>query len=75
MSMEHKTADITNHGRQSLLPILKSWVSGLTRYLSNVARHRTLLFWPGSPLTVGKATRVRISADKLDHLLTFVTSI
>ena len=55
-------------------PILKRWIPGLTRYRFNVARHHTLLHGRGSPVTVGKATRVRISADKLDHFLTFITS-
>ena len=55
-------------------PILNGWIPGLTRYRFNVVRHHTLLHGRGSPVTVGKATRVRISADKLDHFLTFITS-
>ena len=39
-----------------------------------MARHHTLLHGRGSPVTVGKATRVRISADKLYHFLEFITS-
>ena len=39
-----------------------------------MARHHTLLHGRGSPVTVGKTTRVRVSADKLDHFLTFITS-
>ena len=55
-------------------PILKGWVPGLTRNRFNMARHHTLLHGWGSPVTVGKAMCVRISADKLDHILTFITS-
>lgn len=53
---------------------LKIWIPGLTRYRFNVARHHSLLHGRGSPVAVRKGTRVRISAEKLDHFLTFITS-
>jgi hypothetical protein len=54
--------------------ILKNWIPGLTKYRFNVARHHTLLDGRGSPVAIGKATHVHISAEKLDHFLTFITS-
>ena len=54
--------------------ILKSWIPGLTIHRFNVARHHILLHGWGSPVAMGKATRVCISAEKLDHFLTFITS-
>ena len=54
--------------------ILKNWIPGLTKYRFNVARHHTLLHGRGSPVAIGKATHVHISAEKLDHFLMFITS-
>lgn len=53
---------------------LKKWIPGLTRYRFNVARHHTLLHGRGSPVAITKCARIRVSVEKLDHFLTFITS-
>ena len=53
---------------------LKKWIPGLTRYRFNVARHHTLLHGRGSPVSITKCARIRVSTEKLDHFLTFITS-
>ena len=45
---------------------MDSW----TRFRFNVARHHTLMNERGSPVPVDKATRIRISNEKLDNFLT-----
>lgn len=53
---------------------LKKLIPGLTRYRFNVARHHTLLHGRGPPVTITKGARIRISMEKLDHFLSFITS-
>lgn len=53
---------------------LKKLIPGLTRYRFNVARHHTLLHGRGSPVTITKGARIRVSMEKLDHSVSFITS-
>jgi hypothetical protein len=50
---------------ESLVECYNNANHGLTKYRFNVARHHTLLHGRGSPVAIGKATRVHISTVKL----------
>ena len=54
--------------------VVKRWIPNLSRYRYNIARHHILLHGRGSALPLPKNTRMRVSPQKLDHFLTFITS-
>ena len=50
------------------------WIPNLSRYRYNIARHHILLHGRGSAVPLAENTRMKVSAVKLDHFLTFITS-
>ena len=55
-------------------PTLQKWIPDLSRYRFNMARHHLLLHGRGTELPLQKQTRTKVSPEKLDHFLTFITS-
>lgn len=53
---------------------LQTWIPGLTRYRFSIARHHLLLHGRGTDVIQEKQVRTRVSQDKLDHFLSFITS-
>ena len=53
---------------------LQRWIPNLSRYRFNIARHHLLLHGRGSKIPSVKSTRMYIAPEKLDHLLSFITS-
>lgn len=54
--------------------VISQWLPEITRYRYNIARHHQLLHGRGTEVAVEKRTRVKISLDKLDHFIAFITS-
>ena len=55
-------------------PTLQKWLPDLSRYRYNIARHHLLLHGRGAEVTQQKQTKTRVSQDRLDHFLAFITS-
>ena len=53
---------------------LQKWIPDLTRYRHNIARHHRLLHGSRGEVSRRKNTRIHVAPEKLDHLLTFITS-
>lgn len=53
---------------------LKDWIPDLTRYRYNIARQHLLLHGRGTEVPLEKQTRTRVSQERLDHFLAFITS-
>ena len=54
--------------------VVNTWIPNLSRYRYNIARHHILLHGRGSAVPLAENTRMKVSAVKLDHFLTFITS-
>ena len=54
---------------------VKRWIPNLSRYKYNIARHHVLLHGRGSNVPSSNNTRMKVSPLKLDHFLTFITSV
>ena len=54
--------------------VVKTWIPNLSRYRYNIARHHILLHGRGSTVPLVENRRMKVSPEKLDHFLTFITS-
>ena len=54
--------------------VVKTWIPNLSRYRYNIARHHILLHGRGSTVSLVENRRTKVSPEKLDHFLTFITS-
>ena len=53
---------------------LQRWITNLSRYRFNIARHHLLLHSRGANVQTVKGTRMYIAPKKFDHFLSFITS-
>jgi hypothetical protein len=57
-----------------MFPKLQRWLPDLSRYRYNIARHHLFLHGRGTEVSQQKQKRTKVSAEKLDHFLAFITS-
>ena len=53
---------------------LQKWLPDLSRYRYNIARHHLFLHGRGTEVPQQKRKRIKVSPEKLDHFLAFITS-
>lgn len=53
---------------------VQRWLPDLSRYRYNIARHHRFLHGRGTEVPQQKQKRIKVSPDKLDHFLAFITS-
>ena len=53
----------------------QKWIPDLTRYRYNIVRHDRLLYGRGAEVSRQKNARIHVAPEKLDHFLTFITSL
>ena len=53
---------------------LQKWLPDLSRYRYNIARHHLFLHGRGTEVPQQKQKRIKVSPEKLDHFLAFITS-
>jgi hypothetical protein len=53
---------------------LQRWLPDLSRYRYNIARHHLFLHGRGTEVPQQKQKRIKVSPEKLDHFLAFITS-
>ena len=54
--------------------ILQKWLPDLSKYCNNIARHHLFLHGRGTEVPQQKQRRIKMSPEKLDHFLAFITS-
>ena len=53
---------------------VQQWIPDITRYRYSIARHHLLLHGRGVDLSPQIHVRIKVSPEKLDHFLAFITS-
>jgi hypothetical protein len=53
---------------------VQQWIPDITRYRYSIARHHLLLHGRGADLSPQIHVRNKVSPDKFDHFLAFITS-